>query len=141
MEKRLLALDMGLKRVGVSVSDPFKMFAQGLDVLYIRGRSDLLNKLTRYFNIYEIEAVIIGNPLDKYGKESRATEEIRKFAELLETHFNTNVILWDERFSTKEAETALRRLNAKKQKNKIDMISAQIILQSYLERLRDERNI
>ena len=141
MEKRLLALDMGLKRVGVAVSDPLKMFAQGLDVLYIRGKSDLLNKLTRYFNIYEIEEVIIGNPLDKYGEESLATEKVKKFAELLKEHFNVNVILWDERFSTKEAETALRELKSKKQKNKIDMISAQIILQSYLERLRDERVI
>ncbi|MDP8233232.1 MAG: Holliday junction resolvase RuvX [Candidatus Saelkia tenebricola] len=140
MEKRFLSLDLGEKRVGVAVSDPLKIFAQGLDVLHIRGRSDLLNKLSKYFNIYDIQSVVIGNPLNKYGEESTATMKTKKTAELIEHHFNTKVILWDERFSTKEAEMALRELNAKKQKSKLDMISAQIILQSYLEWLRNERH-
>ncbi|MDD5614443.1 MAG: Holliday junction resolvase RuvX [Candidatus Omnitrophica bacterium] len=136
---RVLGLDLGERRVGVAISDPLGIFAQGLDILNIRGKSDLLNKLSKYFNSYEITEVIIGNPLDKMGRDSQKSIEISKFSELLHSHYNVKVKLWDERFSTKEAERSLREFNKKKFQKHADKVSAQIILQSYLEKIRDEK--
>ncbi|HEO63659.1 MAG TPA: Holliday junction resolvase RuvX [Candidatus Omnitrophica bacterium] len=136
---RVLGIDLGEKRVGIAISDPLGIFAQGLDVLNIRGRSDLLNKLLKYFNSYEIAEVVIGNPLDKMGRDCRRSIEIKKIAELIFSHYNVKVKLWDERFSTKEAEKSLQEFGKKKFQKHVDKVSAQIILQSYLERVRDER--
>ena len=134
--KRLLGLDIGEKRVGLAISDPLKIFAQGKDVLHIRGKTDLIAKLSKYFSIYEIEKVVIGNPLTKSGVESVQTVKIRKIAKLLEKHYNVETVLWDERYTTKEAQTYLREFGSKKFEKQIDKISAQLILQSYLESMR-----
>jgi len=137
--KRILALDYGRKRVGVAISDPLGIFAQGLEVLHIRGKADLLGKISKYFNIYEIEQIVIGNPLNKDGSESQLSEEIKKIANLINKSYNVEIILWDERFTTREAETSLKGFGSKKFNKYKDKISAQLILQSYLERLRNER--
>jgi putative holliday junction resolvase len=138
---RILALDFGAKRVGVAISDPLGIFAQGLDVLNIRGKADLLNRLSRYFNSYDINEVIIGNPLKSSGEESRGSVEIKKFAKILAENRGVKVTLWDERYSTKEAELTLKSLNKRNIKSQVDKVAAQIILQSYLERKRSERSI
>ncbi|MDP8253014.1 MAG: Holliday junction resolvase RuvX [Candidatus Kaelpia aquatica] len=138
---RILALDFGAKRVGVAISDPLGIFAQGLDTLYIRGKTDLLSKLSRYFNSYEIDEVIIGNPLNSQGEDSKLSQEIKRFAKILSENREVKVTLWDERYSTKEAENTLKSLNSRNIKSQIDKVAAQIILQSYLERLRSERDI
>jgi putative holliday junction resolvase len=138
---RILALDFGAKRVGVAISDPLGIFAQGLDILNIRGKADLLNRLSRYFNSYDINEVIIGNPLKSSGEESRGSVEIGKFAKILAENRDVKVTLWDERYSTKEAELTLKSLNKRNIKSQVDKVAAQIILQSYLERKRSERSI
>lgn len=139
--KRILALDLGEKRVGVAISDPLLIFAQGLEVLKVRGKSDLLKKLSKYFETYQIDKVVLGNPLPKKGEESQATQRVKKFAKILASNYNVEVILWDERFTSQAARTWLKQgLGSKfNQKEIIDKISAQLILQSYLERLRNER--
>ncbi len=138
--ERILALDLGNKRVGIAVSDPLKMFAQGIDILNIRGSSDLLSKLNKFFVKYSIEIVLIGNPLDKNGQESKTTEYVKKIANLIEKHFKVKTLLWDERYTTKEAIASLKEFNAKKKHLKhIDKVAAQIILQSYLETKRNEK--
>lgn len=138
--KRILALDLGEKRVGVAISDPLKLFAQGLDVLHIRGKSDLIARLSKYFNSYEIEKVILGNPLNKEGRDTKLSQEIKKFAKMINSYYNVETILWDERFTTKEAQVHLKEIKLKKLNNSIDKVSAQLILQSYLERMRNERD-
>ncbi|MDP8216549.1 MAG: Holliday junction resolvase RuvX [Candidatus Kaelpia imicola] len=138
---RILALDFGAKRVGVAISDPLGIFAQGLNTFNIRGKADLLTKLSRYFNSYEIAEVIIGNPLNNQGEDSKLSQEIKKFAKILGENREVKVILWDERYSTKEAETILKSLNSRNIKSQVDKVAAQIILQSYLERIRSERGI
>lgn len=138
---RILALDFGAKRVGVAISDPLGIFAQGLDTLYVRGKADLLTKLSKYFNSYEISEVIIGNPLNSRGEDSKGSLEIKKFAKILTENRDVKVTLWDERYSTKEAEMTLKSLNSRNIKSQVDKVAAQIILQSYLERIRSERSI
>ncbi len=138
---RILALDFGTKRVGVAISDPLGIFAQGLDTLSIRGKTDLLTKLDRYFNSYEIDEVIIGNPLNSKGEESKGSIEIKRFAKILIDNKDVKVTLWDERYSTREAEMTLKSLDSRNIKSQVDKVAAQIILQSYLERKRSERGI
>ena len=137
--KRILAIDYGKKRVGIAISDPLGIFAQGLDVLYIRGKSDFLGKIAKYFNSYELEKVILGNPLNKEGEDSKTSSDFKKVMELISRHYKVEVILWDERFTTKEAKRNIERYPRKGAKKNIDKISAQLILQSYLEVLRNER--
>ena len=136
--KRILCLDLGQKRVGVAISDPYRIFAQALDVINIRGKADLIGKLAKYFKVYDIDKVLIGCPLNKNGEKGKAASYAERIANFIQSHYKVEVVLWDERFTTKEAETYLKMLGEKRPKEVVDKLSAQIILQSYLERLRGE---
>ncbi len=138
--KRILALDIGEKKVGVAISDPFKLFAQSLEVLNIRGKADLVDKIKKYLTNYNIEKIVIGNPLTKDGSESLFSKKIREIAKLISSHYNMETILWDERFSSEEATRYIQKAGKKYIKRHIDKVSAQIILQSYLERERNARS-
>ncbi|MCD6080208.1 MAG: Holliday junction resolvase RuvX [Candidatus Omnitrophota bacterium] len=134
---RILALDIGEKRVGVAISDPFRMFAQPLEVLNIRGKADLIGKIGKYITSYNVEKIVIGNPLSKDGSESRFSKKIGEIAKLIFQHYNIPTVLWDERLSSEEAQRYIRESGKKYIKKHIDKVSAQIILQSYLERERN----
>ncbi len=138
--KRILALDIGEKKVGVAISDPFKIFAQPLEVLNIRGKADLIGKIKKYLTNYDIEKIVIGNPLTKDGSDSLLSKKIREIAKLISSHYNMETVLWDERFSSQEAARYIQEAGKKYIKRNIDKVSAQIILQSYLEKERNARS-
>lgn len=138
--KRILALDIGEKRVGVAISDPFRMFAQPLEVINIRGKSDLIGKIKKYLSSYDIEKIVIGNPLNKDGSQSRFSKKIGEIAKFISQHYNIPTVLWDERFSSEQAQRYIQESGKKFVKKNIDKVSAQIILQSYLERERNARS-
>ncbi|MCL1913827.1 MAG: Holliday junction resolvase RuvX [Eubacteriaceae bacterium] len=132
---RVLCLDLGSSRIGVSVSDPLGMTAQGVDVLNANGlKGQLLELIDRYGS----KTIVIGFPLNKDGSEGPKAKSVRRQSQEIEEYTKCDVILWDERFSTKEAQRVMQydNINQKKQKEVIDMLAAQVILQSYLDSVR-----
>lgn len=137
---RILALDVGDKRIGLAVSDPLGLTAQPLQTL-ARGhfKKDCAVILAK-IQAFQVTELVIGLPLDSEGNEGRQSEKIRFFAEGLEMFLNEhNIILpfrfVDESYSSKEAENILLEANMGRQKRKrvIDKIAAAVILQHYLD--------
>jgi len=133
---RILAIDYGRKRVGLAVTDPMKMIANGLDTVHPK---DVLKYLEDYFAKEKVESIVVGYPKQMNNTDSEAVEYIRPFLKKLQKQFpNIPVELEDERFTSKVAlDTMIRGGMKKKQrqnKSHVDRISATIILQSFLER-------
>ncbi|MBV9406866.1 MAG: Holliday junction resolvase RuvX [Acidobacteriaceae bacterium] len=131
---RVLALDVGKKRIGLAVSDELGITAQGIETLQrtrIREDLDRLKQITAQWNV---RLLLVGRPLHMSGEESRQSEYTREFAARLEQHVGLPVLYWDERLTSAEAERALRQTGAslKQRKNAVDRMAATLLLESYL---------
>ncbi len=134
---RILALDLGKKRIGLAVSDPLGITAQGLpNLVRINKRTDL-DALARLAAEREVGLFLMGNPLNMRGDEGRQSGWVKEFADALERRTGLPVKLWDERLTTVEASRVLREsgIGLEKRKASIDRLSAVILLQSYLDSL------
>jgi putative holliday junction resolvase len=139
--KRVLALDVGKKRIGLAVSDELGLTAQGLETLE-RGRiREDLEKLKLVAARWSVGTLLVGNPLHMSGSESRQSEYTREFAQRLGEHLGLPVVFWDERLTSAEAERMLRQAGASvEQKRKaVDRLAAVLLLESYLEYARAAR--
>ena len=119
--------------MGIAVSDEGKMFARGLGNVE-RGKNEV-KQIKDLLEKYHIEKIIFGLPLKLNGSISRQTEKTISFISKLKQEIALPFIPWDERLSSKQAETILLEadLSRKKRKKLIDKLSAQIILQNYLD--------
>ena len=131
---RILGLDVGLKRIGVAVSDPLKITAQGLDTVE-RGDIGSLEKVISQNDVVEI---VVGLPLNMDGTEGERAKDAISFAVMLKKKFSVPVKMWDERLSTASAERDMIKgdLSRKKRKSLSDKVAAQLILQNYLDSKR-----
>ncbi len=134
---RILALDLGKKRIGLAISDPLGITAQGLpNLLRTNKRSDLaaLEQLVRE---HEVGEILLGNPINMKGREGRQSGWVREFAEALHERLGLPVKLWDERLTSVEANRVLRAsgIGIEKRAAAVDRLSAVILLQSYLDAL------
>jgi len=137
---RILALDLGKKRIGLALSDPLGITAQGLPTLQrtnIRADLDALGKLIEEREVGEI---LMGQPLHMSGKEGRQVEYTREFAARLAARTGLDVKFWDERWTTVAAQRVLRESGASigKRARAVDRLSAVILLASYLDALSAE---
>lgn len=139
---RILGLDVGEKTVGVAVSDPLGITAQGVTTIERVGIRKDTGKVIDYIREYECETVVVGLPLSLDGTDSIQTEKVRDFRKMLENKLKSlgplskvNVCWQDERFTTKIAENVLIQadMSRKDRKKIIDRQAAVIILQSYLD--------
>jgi putative holliday junction resolvase len=130
-----MALDVGSRRIGVAVSDPLGITAQGLDTIQRENKRRDLEALRRLLSEYQIREVVVGLPLRLSGAEGTQSEKMRRFAEDLESHFGVTVHLWDERWTSTEANRLLREtdLSIEKRAKAVDRMAATLILQSWLE--------
>ena len=135
---RVLALDAGEKRIGVAVSDPLGIIAQGVAVIARRDPETDLNEIKRIVEEYKADSVVIGMPINMDGTKGKSAEKVNEFVERLKGRLSIPVYTYDERLSTKESEKFLISANVsrKKRKQVIDKMAAQLILESYLERLK-----
>ncbi|NLY74661.1 MAG: Holliday junction resolvase RuvX [Firmicutes bacterium] len=133
---RWLGLDVGQRRIGIALSDPLELFAQGYSVL---ERSQSLNRDLEYLSGViareTVEGIVIGLPKNMNGTEGPMAEKVRDFGRRLEEKTGLPVIFWDERLTTLAAERTLLEadLSRKKRKQKIDQVAAVFILQNYLD--------
>ena len=134
---RILALDLGKKRIGLAVSDPLRITAQGLPNLDRTNKRTDLAALGELMKEREIGLVLMGNPINMGGKEGRQSGWVRDFAAALEAHTRVPVQLWDERLTSVEAGRVLREsgISIEKRAAAVDRLSAVILLQSYLDSL------
>jgi len=130
---RILCLDMGERRIGVAVSDEGQMLARGLGRIE-RSGSEVL-KIKEFAAKYEVESIVYGLPLRMDGSMSAQTEKTVAFISKLQSEISLPFIPFDERLSSRQAETILLQadLSRRKRKKHIDKLSAQIILQNYLD--------
>ena len=138
---RIMALDVGARRIGVAVSDPLGITAQGLDTIQRQNKRRDLEALRRLLAEYQIQEVVVGLPLRLSGAEGTQSEKMRVFAEDLRHHFGLTVHLWDERWTSTEANRLLRETNLsiEKRAKSVDRMAAILILQSWLEARRSQK--
>ena len=136
---RILGLDYGDKTIGVAVSDPFGWTAQGVEIIRRENPAEYKKSLRRLGELieeYHAEAIVLCYPKNLDNSEGERCEKTKAFCERLKNRFpKTEVVLWDERFSTVAAERALREANLShgQRKRVIDKMAAVHILQGYLD--------
>jgi putative holliday junction resolvase len=137
---RVLAVDLGDKRIGLAVSDALGLTAQGLETLERHGGKADLEALRAACAEREVASVVVGLPRNMDGSEGPRAQKSRAFARQLHEALGLPVFLWDERLSTAEAERVLIAADVSRQKRRlaIDRMAAQVILQGYLEAGRPE---
>jgi len=133
---RWLGLDFGERRIGVAVSDPLAITAQGISVIKRNGsvKKDL-ELIKEIIHTYEVDGIVLGLPKNMNGGEGPAAEQVRHFGRLLEAASGLKLVYWDERLSTSSAERVLidADVSRRKRKTMIDRLAAVIILQNYLD--------
>jgi putative Holliday junction resolvase len=128
---RILGIDPGERRVGIAVSDPLLITAQGLETFDTQSGTDLIDHVRDLVERYEVAEIVVGNPVGLSGKEGAASAKATELARRLRVSLSVPVTLWDERLSTREANRVLRGERAGK--GAVDKVAAVIILQSYLD--------
>ena len=129
---RSLGLDIGERRIGVALSDPMGVSARPLEVLYDLD-PDGLRTYVQENKEKGIGIVVVGLPLTCKGEEGEQARITREYAKVLEGIEGIELVFWDERFSTREAERKLREAGRSLKGKEVDAEAAAVILQSYLE--------
>ena len=129
-----MAIDYGLRRVGIAVTDPSKIISSPLETI---DSERILDFLSEYQKNEALEKIVVGWPTDLRGKNTDATAMVERFINTLKSKFpSISIEKWDERFTSKMAKKVIIAGGVKKQKRRdkklIDKISASLILQSYL---------
>lgn len=132
---RVLALDVGARRIGVAVSDPLGITAQGLDTIQRRNKRTDFAQLESVIRQYEVVELVVGYPLRLSGEAGIQAEKMTLFAAELEKHFKIPIHLWDERLTSTEANRILREseISIEKRAKAVDRMAAVLILQSWME--------
>ena len=133
---RVLAFDYGTKRIGIAVTDPLQIIATGLDTIH---PNDIIDYLKKYLISEQVELFVVGEPKQMDGSPSQSAPQIKGFITILKKHFpEIPVEQIDERFTSKMASAVVAQSGFKKSdrqnKERLDTISATIILQTYLEK-------
>ncbi len=132
---RYLGLDLGTKTLGISLSDNSLLIASTYKTINFNNYEELLNELSKIIDEFNITKIILGLPKNMNNTYGDAAKRSIDFKEILEKNFNIEVILQDERLTTVEAHNIMIKggLSRKKRKKYVDSLSANIILQNYLD--------
>lgn len=139
---RILAIDYGMVRIGLALSDERKIIATPLKVILAEKKmektvSKILKELEEHQSNYkyQIEEIIVGLPLLMNGKQGLLADEVRDFIEHLKKQTSIPIVTWDERLTTVQAERSMREgsMTRKQRTKHVDTVSAVILLQSYLD--------
>jgi putative Holliday junction resolvase len=132
---RILALDVGKRRIGLAISDELGFTAQGLDTLERKNNREDYQYLARLAAEKGVILFLVGHPIQMSGREGRQSEWVRQFADMLNQRTGLPVRLWDERLTTVEASRVLRSsgISIEKRARAVDKLSAVLLLQNYLD--------
>lgn len=140
MKMRIMGLDYGSKTVGVAVSDPLGITAQGVETITREDENKLRKTCARIEELireYEIETIVLGYPKNMNNSVGERAEKTEAFKAMLERRTGLPVILWDERLTTVQSERILQESGVRRENRKavIDKVAAGLILKSYLDSL------
>ena len=134
---RVMAIDFGMRRIGVAVSDPLRIMARGLETINWNGvdYEYALDRLSQIVKEKEISEIVMGKPSRTDGTISESEEKANLFGQLLEEKVGIRPVYRDERFTTVIASQFLRQtgVSGKNKKKVVDQVAAEIILQEYLD--------
>ena len=137
---RILGLDYGSKTVGVAVSDPLGLTAQKIETIWRKQENKLRRTLARIEELiaeYEVEKIVLGFPKNMNNTVGERAEKALEFGEMLKKRTGLEIIMWDERLTTVEADRTLIEAGVRRENRKqyLDGIAAVFILQGYLDSL------
>jgi putative Holliday junction resolvase len=140
-EVRILGLDVGEKRIGLAVSDPLGITAQGLEVLKRRDPETDLARLVEVARQWGVQEIVLGLPRHLDGRPGQAVPEILELGRRLQEALGVKVTTRDERLTTAEAERVLLQadLSRRRRRQVVDRLAAVLILQGYLDQRRQSR--
>lgn len=137
---RILGLDYGSKTVGVAVSDPLGLTAQRLDTIWRKQENKLRQTLASIEALtkeYDVERIVVGYPKNMNNTVGERAEKALEFGEMLKRRTGLEVVMWDERLTTVEADRTLMEVGVRRENRKqyLDGLAAVFILQGYLDSL------
>lgn len=137
---RILGLDVGEKTIGVAVSDPLGLTAQGICTIKRRSLNVDIDEINKYVVEYGCELIVIGLPKNMNGTIGPSGEKVLKLAEKIQERLDIKVDTWDERLTTVAAHRVMLEadLSRNKRKKIVDKLAAMYILQGYLDRLSNK---
>lgn len=132
---RILCLDVGEKNIGVAVSDPLGITAQGIGVIKRENKQKDLLQIKNFIEKYDVQEILLGYPVNMNGTVGEKAREINNFKKLLNKNFTIPVSLWDERLSTSAVNKTLIEADVSRSARKkvVDKLAAVYILSSYLQ--------
>jgi len=136
---RILAIDFGLKRVGLAISDPMQIIARALDTVFYKSRKELAPRLVEIIRQNEIVRVVMGLPRHLNGREGEMAKMARELMSQLAARVSIPIVAWDEWLSSVQAERALCEMGISSRARKrgdVDRLAAVFILQSYLDSIK-----
>tara|TARA_B100001750_G_C15423203_1_gene554054 strand:- start:252 stop:857 length:606 start_codon:yes stop_codon:yes gene_type:complete len=135
MQGRVLSIDFGERRVGLAMSDPTGLIAQGLETIDTNSISETLASIAAIVDAKEIYEIVLGLPINMDGTTGAMAEKVEKFAGHLRERVSCNVRTWDERLTSVAARRAMNEIGMEIRGNKgnLDRISATLLLQNYLD--------
>ncbi|WP_343209245.1 Holliday junction resolvase RuvX [Anaerolentibacter hominis] len=141
---RIIGLDYGSRTVGVAVSDPLGLTAQGLEVIRRKEENKLRRTLARIEELikeYEVSLIVLGYPRNMNYSEGERAKKSEEFAGMLERRTGLSVVLWDERLTTVAAHSSLIEGGMRREKRSeiVDEVAAVFILQGYLDFLCNKK--
>jgi len=138
----LVALDFGERRIGVAASDPLGLTAQPLAVIERASLAEDIAKIGAIVQQRRAEKIVLGLPLNMNGTAGPQAKRVRRFASRLARELGLEIVLWDERLTTVEAESALIETGASREhrRRRRDAVAAAVILQDYLEARRRSKD-
>ena len=140
---RIMGLDFGSKTVGVALSDPLLITAQGLEIIRRKEENKLRQTLARIEELvleYQIETIVLGLPKNMNDTMGDRAEKSIEFKEMLERRTGLAVVLWDERLTTVAADKVMMEAGIRREERRdyVDSIAASFILQGYLDFLKNQ---
>ncbi len=135
---RLLAIDFGERRMGISITDELQITAQAKETLTVDRPEEAIAAIEKLVQECQIKGILIGLPLTMSGEEGPMSAKVREFAQQLKQTLSIPVVLWDERLTSLQAERTLREFNKKPSRHKaeIDRLAATFLLRNYLDSRR-----
>lgn len=139
---RILGLDLGQKTIGVAISDPLGLTAQGITTIRRTKKEKDIEILRDLCKEYQVELILVGLPKNMDGTLGFASEKIIEFSDIIKSSLNINIEYWDERLTTVAAHRAMLEVDMSRAKRKkiVDKVAATYILQGYLDKKYIEKH-
>lgn len=133
---RIMAIDYGMKRIGVAITDQLCTISQPLLTIKPKSDFDLIKRLKCIAEENGVGLILVGNPLSMKGEPTAMSNEIDRFLKKLRKFVDIEIVKWDERYISKYATNQLKMLGKKHKKEDIDRVAASIMLDEYLQSKR-----